>query len=496
MTSQEYILYDGVALAKLISEKIVSPKEVLLIAIERAESINPKINAIIHKMYDYADQRSKQVLSSSKLAGIPFLVKDLELAIAGHPMTYGSKCLKDYIPTSNSYIIDKVQDAGMLIMGKTNTSEFGLAPHTEPKLYGPTLNPWNLSHIPGGSSGGSAAAVAAGIVPIASASDGGGSIRMPASCCGLFGLKPSRGRSSLGPYIGSAWNGGVTNLCVSRTVRDTAAYLDIVSGNMPGDPYIIPKPDQSFYDLSILPVKKLKIGWSKQHSFGGQVHPECVKGLEKTITTLLKLGHEVEEIKLPWSAEALTYAFFIMYVSEAAAQVVQASKLVGQKPKKKNFELNTWLLYLLGNELSAKEDALARGEWNLIARTMAQFHEKYDMLLTPTLSQPPLKIGELQNKSYEIPIYDIGSAIGLTKIFKSGFFVDRLARRGFGFMPFTPIQNITGQPSMSVPMYWTDDNLPVGMMFSAKMGEEALLLQLATQLEQETNWIEKLRKLG
>jgi len=488
MTYEEYIQYDAVALGAMMREKTISPTEVLEAAIARAEAVNGNINAIIYKMYDTARKQLLTLPLDSVLAGVPFLVKDLELSIAGHPLSSGSRCHRQYVPAVSSYLVEKMLAAGLLIMGKTNTPEMGLTPYTEPELHGPTLNPWNREYSAGGSSGGSGAAVAAGITPIASASDGGGSIRIPASCCGLVGLKPSRGRTTLGPFYGAPWNGAVNNLCLSRTVRDTAAYLDIAQGNHEGDPYFIQKPQGSYLEDHRKDPGSLTIAWSKKHSFGGEVHPECIKGLEKTVALLQQLGHNTVEVNLPWSAEAITYAFFTMVVGETAAEVEYMSRLKGQKPRIADFELNTWLMYKLGCVISSREAALARREWNTLSRTIADFHARYDILLTPTLSRPPIKTGELQNKPAENTLLKLGTGLGLIKWLKNSSLTETLARRSFDYIPFTPIQNMTGQPSMSLPLHTTPDGLPVGMMFSGAMCREDLLLRLAHQIEATVHW--------
>lgn len=490
MDFNDYKKYDATGLAELIRKKEVSAAEVVEAAITRAEAVNPKINAIIHTMYGKAREATHVPIPEGPFAGVPFLVKDLEFSLADEPMANGSVSMRHYIPRYDSYAMEKVKDAGLLIFGKTNTPEFGITPYTEPVLFGPARNPWNINHSTGGSSGGSAASIAAGIVPMATAGDGGGSIRIPASACGIFGIKPSRGRVSLGPDSGEAWSGLVSSFALSRTVRDSAALLDWMQGPMPGDPYIIRPPEKPYAEEIKTPPGKLKIAFSLQHPFGEQLHPECEKAVRDAAQLLTDHGHEVEEVPLPYGEEALTKAFF-MFVGDLAADLEAMGKLRGRPIQKNEVEITTWLLNILGKSYSGKDVVAGRKEWNTISRRFGQLHSTYDVWMCPTLSRPPIVIGELQNSAIENFFLKIGINLRIVPLFKNTFIVEMLAKRAFSYIPYTPIANMTGQPSMSVPLHWTKDNLPVGVMFTARMCEEDMLFRLAAQLEEAKPWKDK-----
>jgi len=490
MDFNTYSQYDALGLAELIRKGEVSAAEVLEAAISRAEAVNPKLNAIIHTMYGKARETARFPLADSKLAGVPFLMKDLELALAGEPMTHGSLSMKNYVPAEDSYTVTKMKAAGLNIFGKTNTPEFGITPYTEPVVSGVTRNPWNTAYSAGGSSGGSAAAVAAGIVPIASAGDGGGSIRIPASACGLFGIKPSRGRISLGPGSGEAWSGLVSSFAVSKSVRDSAALMDILIGPQPGDPFIFQAPERDFLSETEREPGKLRIAYSTQHPFGTKPHPDCVEAIQRSVKLLQSLGHEVEEIPLPYGENELTKTFFMM-VGDVAADLDISGFMRGRPIKKEEVELTTWLLSILGKAYSAKDFAKARKEWNTISRRFGQLHQTYPVWMTPTLASSPIKNGALQSNAVENFILKLAISLGLVPFLKGTSVVDTIAKRTLGYIPYTPIANMTGQPSMSVPLHWTKDQLPVGIMFTSKMGDEATLFRLAAQLEQAQPWKHK-----
>jgi amidase len=490
MNFDDYKQYDALGLAGLIAKKEVSPAEVLEAAISRAEAVNPKINAIVHTMYGKAREAAHAPIPAGPFSGVPFLMKDLEMSLAGEPMSSGCTGMKHYIPNFDSYAVQRMKAAGLVIFGKTNTPELGVTPYTEPVLHGPTKNPWKLSCTPGGSSGGSAAAIAAGIVPMATAGDGGGSIRIPASACGLFGLKPSRGRISLGPDNGQAWSGLVSSFAISRTVRDSAALLDSLQGAEPGDPFVIRNPDRPYLEEIQRAPGKMRIAYSLQHPFEEKVHPECVKAVLKTTELLQSLGHEVEEIPLPYGEDILTKTFFMM-VGDVAADIEAMGKLRGKPLQKKEMEITTWLLNLLGKAYSAQEVVAAHKEWNTISRRFGDIHRTYDIWMCPTLSRPPFTIGDLQSSALETFALKLGINLGIVKYFKGTAIVDTIAKRTLSYIPYTPIANMTGQPSMSVPLHWTPDGLPVGVMFTGRMCEEDLLLRLAAQLETVSPWKDK-----
>lgn len=493
MTFEEYRRYDALGLAELVKKGEIPVSELTEIAIQRAEAVNPIINAISYKMYDTAREMSKVVDLEAPFVGVPFLIKELGIHVKDTPQRRGSKGYENYISKEDSFLTQKFRTAGFTFLGKSNTPEFGLTPYTEPKAYGATRNPWDTNRTAGGSSGGSAAGVAAGIVPIATASDGGGSIRIPASCNGLFGLKPSRGRVSLGSQAGEWWSGAVVEGCVSRSVRDTAAFLDWVTGNAPGDLYLTPIPEKPYSEEVTLNSGQLKIGFSTKHTLGQTIDPECVKAVEKTAKLLESLGHTLEEVPLPYRKEDLTEVFLLMVFAECAADLETLSQFLGRKVRPSDVETATYALGLLGNAFSAKDFAYRKRQWNDLARRMGAFHEEYDLLLTATVAMPPFEIGALQPSSSEISALNVINTLGLSSVLKT--MVNPLAEKTFAYIPHTAITNMTGQPAMSVPLHWTPDNLPVGLMFTAALGREDILFRLAGQLEQAQPWFDKVPKL-
>lgn len=490
MNFSEYRQYDALGLSQLIKAKKIKPEELLDLAIERAEQVNPKINALTQKWYDYSREMISRLSPNAPFAGIPFLIKDLSYHIQGRRLTKGSAGWQDYTSEKDSYLTEQLRKAGFLFMGRTNTPELGLAPFTEPEFYGPARNPWNVNKTAGGSSGGSGAAVAAGIVPIATASDGGGSIRVPASCNGLFGLKPSRGMLSLGPQTGEGWSGAVVEGCVSRSVRDTAAFLDACMGSFPGDPYIIQPPKERLLSQIQTAPRPLKIAYSIQHTLGGQIDQECVQAVHDAAKKLEALGHQVEEVNLPFQKEDLTKTFLYIVLTETAATVHELQEFLGRKIKVgKDVEANTYIQYLLGKTFSGMEYAVYKRRWNEISRRIADFHQNYDLTLTSVVALPPFDIGALQPSASEKRLVDFINTIKMGSLVRAN--IEQLADKIFQYIPYTAFANMTGQPAMSVPLHQTADGLPVGVMLTAAMGQDGLLLQLARQLEEAYPWFDK-----
>ncbi len=493
MTFEEYRQYDALGLAELVRTKQVSPEELIKIAIQRAEAVNPKINAITHTMYDTAHEMATNVDENAPFAGVPFVIKELGIHIKGTPLRKGSRGWASYVSTEDSLIVEKFRESGLTFLGRTNTPELGLTPYTEPTFFGPTRNPWDTGRTAGGSSGGSAASVAAGIVPIATASDGGGSIRIPAANCGLFGIKPSRGRLSLGRKSGEWWSGAVVEGCVSRSVRDSAIFLDVMSGGAAGELYVTQKPERPFAEEVSEDPQPLKIGFSTQHTLGHSLDPECIKAVQHTAKLLESLGHHVEEVKLPYRKEDLTETFLMMVVGETAADIQELSEFLGRKARPSDVEITTWSLGLLGRTFSAKDFAYHKRKWNDIARRMGDFHQQYDVLLTSTVSMPPFEIGAIQPSKSELSSLNIINTLGIGRALKAA--VGPLADKTFSYIPYTAIANMTGQPSMSVPLYWTPDELPVGTMLTAAINREDILFRLAGQLERAQPWFGRVPSL-
>lgn len=493
MTFEEYVKLDATAIAALIQRGEVTPTEITEIAIGRATKVNTQTNAIVHPMYDIAREMARSISSSAPLAGVPLLIKDLGIEVEGVPKREGCRALQGYISASDSWITQQYRKAGCVFMGKTNTPEFGLTPYTEPALYGPCRNPWDLTRTTGGSSGGSAAAVASGITPLATASDGGGSIRIPASCCGLFGLKPSRGRISMAPEHGEGWSGAVSEGCVSRSVRDSALFLDCVRGNAPGDPFVIKPPIRPYTEEVLQSPGQLRIGYSTAHPFGKSAHPDVVAAVRHTATLLESLGHIVEEVTLPYDQTDLTKVFLMMSFGEASATVASLEDHLGRKPKMSDVEPSTWALYLLGQSFTAMDYVIQRRKWDDVCRRMGQFHTNYDILLTPTVSEPPFLKGSLQMSPTERRLIKFINVVRMPGLLKTN--IDELAEKIFDFIPHTPISNMTGQPSASIPLFWTKEGLPVGSMITAAFGREDLLFRLAAQLEEAQPWFHLLPDL-
>jgi len=497
MKFSEYRQHDATSLSELIKKKEVTPTELLETAMARAEEVNPKINAVVTKLYDIGKEQLKSVDTNAPLAGVPYLIKDLGPQLKGTRYTCGSAILKDFVSTENSVVTDRMLAAGLVIFGKTNTPEFGLTPWTEGTLLGTAHNPWNLNHTTGGSSGGSAAAVAAGIVPMASANDGGGSIRIPASCNGLFAIKPTRGRITLGPYFGEGWGGAVSEGLVSRSVRDSALYYDLVHGSNEGDPYHVKPPEHPYMHEITRTPRKLKIGYTTKMPAGMSqpVDEENVKAIADAVQLLKSLGHEVVEVELPYKKEVLTELLYAMVYGETSATLDYIGEQRGRKPHRSEVEPNTWLLYKLGKSFSANAFALAKLKWNEVNRKLAEFHKQYDLLLTPTLGMRPFKIGAMNNPPFEEISLRVLNALGISSIIRYTGMIEKIAEQTFSWIPYPPLANITGQPSMTVPLYWAPENLPVGIMFTAPLGDEATLFQLGAQLEKAQPWFNKVPEI-
>ena len=487
----EYEKYDGLGLAQLVQKKEVSPLELCEEAITRIDRINPKINAVIYRMDNLARTAAKGPIPIGPFSGVPFLCKDLVSAIAGVPMNKGSKSCRNYVPTQDSEMARRHKAAGLIVLGKTNTPEFGLMGVTEPELHGPTRNPWNIDHTPGGSSGGSAAAVAAGFVPMASGGDGGGSIRIPSSCCALFGLKVTRGRNPLGPEAGEIWQGAEVEGVLTRSVRDCAAMLDATNGADPGAPYILPKPARPYLTDAGQDPGPLKIAFTVESPFKTKIHPECAEAVQKAARLLSSLGHIVEEAQPGIDGEALGKSYMMMYFGEVAADIEELKSVVGRPLNHHDTEEATWALNLLGKTFSAADFVLAMRQWNVFSRQMAKFHETYDLYLTPTIATLPPRIGELQQKPVEQLFLKIINSMNMGKLLKATGIADMMATKGLSKMPFTQLANLTGQPAMSVPLHWSKDGLPCGVQFIGRFGEESLLFQLAGQLERAQPWFNK-----
>ena len=490
MNPSEYDDYDALGLAELVREQQVTPRELVATAISRIEQVNPVLNAVVERRDPLVRQEAEQV-PDGVFAGVPFLVKDMDGVLGGEPNTASSRSLQSWRPVRDSDLFERFKSAGLLIVGKTNCPEFGIFGVTESELRGPARNPWNVEHTPGGSSGGSAAAVAARVVPMAHGGDGGGSIRIPASACGLFGLKPSRGRQPIGPYASEFWDGYVVPGVISLSVRDTAAALDATHGMSLGAPYAEPPAPDSFLAASQVPVRKLRIGYSTQAMLGTEMHPDAVAAVHDAAELLSELGHEVIELDLPLDRETLARTYLVVVAAGIAAEIAETEHQTGQKPRPGDFELPTWFLGQVGRELSALEHTQARETGQRLGYDLAVYfeHHHLDAHLSATMAFPPVRVGELAPTPVE------RAALSALRRASTGralrLVLDQLAANSLAKTPNTQVFNMTGQPAMSVPLWWNDQDLPVGVQFAARFGDEATLLQLAAQLEQARPWFNR-----
>jgi Asp-tRNA(Asn)/Glu-tRNA(Gln) amidotransferase A subunit family amidase len=463
----EYHRYDAVGLAELVRRREVTPDELLNAAIARAETSNPAVNAICLPMYEEARSAIAGGLHEGPFTGVPFLLKDLYAMVAGAPLTNGSALFADFVPDRDSELVVRYRRAGLIVFGRTSSPELGLCYTTEPSLYGPTRNPWNLDRVAGGSSGGSAAAVAAGIVPAAHASDGGGSIRVPASCCGLFGLKPTRGRNPAGPLLGEGWAGMSTAHAISRSVRDSAALLDVSSGPDVGDPYWAPPPSRPFADEVGADPGGLRIAVSAEPPNGAAVHPDCIAAMEDAARLCADLGHHVEPATPPYEPEVMDEATSAIVGANVRATIEQRAAVLGRDPSADDVERMTWALAELGVGVDGAAYVKAIQTMHGIGRRIGHWFLDYDVLLTPTLAKPPIPIGALDMMTEDREVYR-----------------DQIR----SFVAFPVLSNVTGAPAMSVPLYWNAEDLPIGVQFVGRFGDEATLFRLAAQLEAARPW--------
>ncbi|MEM9254307.1 MAG: amidase [Pseudomonadota bacterium] len=461
----DYDSYDGLGLAELVNARQVSPLELLEEAIARTERVNGAINAVVHTLYDEAAQVIARGLPAGNFQGVPFLLKDLDMHLAGQPLTNGSRLWRNYISEYDSTLVKRYRQAGLTIFGKTNTPEMGLNPITESELLGPCRNPWDIDRTAGGSSGGAAAAVAAGILPVAHASDGGGSIRIPAACCGLVGFKPSRGRIPHGPHASEHWGGQSTSHVISRTVRDSAAMLDATAGSEPGEPYTAPHFAGRFLDESAREPARLRIAFSRSKWGRGDYSAQNLAGLDATLTLLNDLGHELTEASPDFDGEHAGFAMYTVAAINTALKLQQYAQKFDCNERDLPVEAGTRMTAELGKSMSGTDYLAALQTNQALGRLMAEFLVDYDVLLAPTTASPAIPIGHITQAPRDA-------------------YSDRL----FAFFGDTAIYNQTGQPSVSLPLWQSPEGLPIGMMFSAAYGKDALLLQLATQLERAAPW--------
>jgi amidase len=458
---------DAIAQAELVKRREASALELVEAAISRVEALNPTLNFLATPMFEEARTRAKGALPAGPLSGVPYLIKDLGQPCKGVRQTDCSRALRDYVADHDSELVARLRKAGLVIIGRATSPEFGNHSTTEPALFGQCHNPWDLERTTGGSSGGSAAAVSARVVPGASASDGAGSIRIPSSCCGLFGLKTTRGRNSMAPDAGEALSGLAVEHAVTRSVRDSAALLDATSGPVPGDPYWPAPPTEPFLDHSMRDPSPMRIAWSAKAPLGISVDSECRRAVEETAKRLESLGHAVTEDDPVFAEEVLIDPMLALWAVGNAYELDRIADKIGRPPRHDELEITTWELIDHGRTVTAVQLVQAADQIHIATRAIAPFFETYDAWLTPTLAKPPLPLG-LLNQSYggarEWWNYDLS------------------------FNPWNPIANLTGNPAMSVPLAWSKGGLPIGVMFTGRYGDEAGLFRLAGQLERAHGW--------
>jgi amidase len=469
MRFEEYRRCDAVALAALIAKRQVSAAEVLDAAIARLEAVNPKINAVVHKQYERAHRAIDDGMRAGPLAGVPFLLKDLAAFEVGEPARFGSSLFADFVADHDSAYTTRCKRAGLVIMGRSSTPELGISPNTEPRLFGPCRNPWKLDCSAGGSSGGAAAAVAAGVLPMAHATDGGGSIRIPAAQCGLLGLKPSRGRISFAPDAGEGWGGLANPHVVTRSVRDCAVMLDCTAGAEPGDPYTAPPPSRPFAEEMMRPPGRLKIALMRKDHRGGTLHPECLAAVESAGKLCESVGHVVEEVSPDLDLRELRPHNRLISNASTARGLTRRWQALGRAPSAQDVEAVTWAVYKGGLEVTAVAYVDAIAAIHMAGRKFAAFLANYDVVLSATLPAPPPELG----------YFDMNGE------------VDVFRKRVDEYVSVTPLHNATGTPAVTVPLHWTADGLPVGVHFAGRYAEEATLLRLAAQLEAAQPWFDR-----
>ncbi len=472
-----YRRLDAVALARLVRRGEASPAELLELAIARAEALEPALGAIVVRQFEAARAAAAAMKRpQGPLAGVPFLLKDLAIAMAGTLTTEGSRFFRDQRPDFDSTLVERYRAAGLVVFGKTHSPEFGGSPSSESALHGATHNPWDRSRSAGGSSGGSAAAVAAGIVPVAHATDGGGSIRIPASACGLFGLKPTRGRVPMGPRVYEGWGGMSAAHCVSRSVRDSAALLDATQGPASGDAYAAPPRERPYLEEIERAPGRLKIAWMRQPILPADLDPACDTAAERAAALCASLGHTVEEASPTIDLAAVYQGFSLLASVGTAQKVAQREAALGRPVNRDELEPVTWTTLETGRRATGIDYAKAREAIHGASRELGRFMADYDLILSPTMALVPAKLGTL-------------SLSQATEAFTGP------ATRASAY---TSLFNITGQPAMSVPLHWTEPmagapaGLPIGVQFAARFGDEATLFRLAAQLERAQPWFDRI----
>jgi len=456
-------------LADLVRAGELSSRELTEAALDRIEALQPELNAFVHIDADGALAAADAVGAGDGrgFAGVPIAVKDTA-AVAAMPYTLGSDAFGDFVPAHDAFVVRRLREAGFVIVGKTNLPEFGILPVTEPRRFGPTRNPWDTERTPGGSSGGAAAAVAAGMVPLAHGSDGGGSIRIPAACCGLVGLKPSRGRVSRGPDQGDDFL--VQDGVLTHTVAETAALLDVLAGYEPGDATWAPPPAEPFAAAAAREPGRMRIGWTTTAAIDAPLDPLCERAVSDAAELLESLGHDVEEVQAPWAGQSLLEVFTLVFGTPIAMGLFFGTQVSGREPAEELVEPLSWTIWKGIRERNALDYLLARTQLGVFSRSIVALWNDYDVVMTPALAQRPVRIGEIDACSAQ-PWEDF--------------------RRSGQFTPYTAIFNVTGQPAISLPLFGGEDGLPLGVQLAGRPAGEGSLLALSAQLEAARPWAQR-----
>jgi len=487
--------HDATELARQVREGEVTATELVQQHLAAIDAVDGQLEAVVYPMGEAAlaaaavlDQRSPdERLDGPAFAGVPIVVKDLDGYVADVPYTGSSRFLERFVPTHDSPVIARLRNQGFLFLAKTKCPELGILGTTEPEWRGPTHNPWNLDHTPGGSSGGSAALVAARAVPLAHGGDGGGSLRIPASACGVVGLKPSRGRVPV--EGGEGWGGFVQQGVLSHTVRDTARVLDGLAGPAPGIPYQSPELARPLADEVGADPGTLRIGWTARSLYGKETHPDCVAAVEDAVSRLKDLGHTVESIELPIDRPRLARAYLVQVAASTAADIARYEGLLGRRSSSGDWEAVTWFLKQLGGKLPAEQLQDARDAALEASMAMGELHRSYDLVLTPTMAHPPVRLGQLALKGHERFGLGVLRVLPMRSVMEAT--LDALAADSLEQTPNTQLFNQTGQPAISLPLFFGSEGLPIGVQLASAYGREDQLIQIASQLEAQQGWLDR-----
>ena len=488
----DYTACDATELAARVRRGEVRPIELVEKAISSIEAVNPVLNAVMHPMYDSARAAARD-LPDGPFRGVPMVVKDFDGFLKGEPFTAGTRFLEGFVPDHDSEALARLRRAGLIFVAKTNLPELAILGTTEGRLKGPARNPWNPEHSSGGSSGGSAALVAARAVPLGHGGDGGGSLRIPASACGLVGFKTTRGRVTMAPDFGENWGGYVSWGCLARSVRDAAALIDVMAGPGAGDPYSVPPLERPLAEEVGAPPGRLRVAFTSGSLFGKATHPEAKAAVESAARLLSELGHEVEEARPEFDRERLVRAYLTQIAAGVAVEIEEMGRWVGRKPSPAYFEPATWFLFQIGRHLSAAELQQAHDAAQAAGRSLAAFFSRYDLLVTPTLAYPPVRLGELALKTIERAALATLRAIPAGPALRA--ILSQLAGTSLERTPNTQLFNQTGQPAVSLPLHQTADGLPVGVQFAARYAEDGLLMRVASQIEAARPWKDRLPRI-